>query len=98
MVIEGERKKLVNKYGILDPKTNLISVDLNGENAGDFAREYGEILTEEWGDDLVFKKVILPKAIITNCEKCNHKIEIAFLIEPNTLLPLKDKFVEIKGD
>ncbi len=95
-VIDHERQKLVMKYGVLDPKTKQISVSMDSENAGDFAREYGQILAEMWEDDIEFKKVVLPQSLTVICEQCKHKTEIPFVIEPNTLLPLRDKFVEVK--
>lgn len=95
-VIEGERQRLVMKYGKLNPAKNQITVAFDGENAGDFAREYGEILAKVWEDDFVFDKVILPTTITVTCENCKHKTETPLLIEPNILLPLQEKFIEVK--
>ncbi len=94
LVIDGERQKLIRKYGKLDTKAATYSVDYNNEHAGDFAKEFGEILTQDWGEDFTIGKVKLPDKVTTICEKCGHVIETPFLIDANSLLPLKDKFIE----
>lgn len=94
MIIDGERQKLVRKYGKIDPKTNTVSVNYDSENAGDFAKEFGELLIKEWPDDFILEKVKLPDKVFATCEKCSHITEVPFLIDANSLLPLKDKFIE----
>ena len=93
-VIEMERQKLVRKWGKVNPKTNTVAVAFDDENAGDFAREYGELLATDWGEDLTIEKVKLPDKVVGTCEKCNHVTELPFLYDANSLLPLKDKFIE----
>ncbi len=93
-VVDGERQKLVRRYGKIDTKTNTVTVDFNDENAGDFAREYGEILALEWGEDFTFEKVKLPDKVFGTCGKCGHIMEFPLLLDANTLLPLREKFIE----
>lgn len=95
LVIEGERQKLVRKYGTLDPKTKQINVSLDSPQAGDFAREYGELLIQEWEDDIKFTKVILPQSLKVICEGCKQQKEIPFVMDSNTLLPLREKFIDV---
>jgi len=94
MVIDGERQKLVHKYGKLDPQAKTISVRYDNENAGEFAREFGEMLIKDWPDDFILDKVKLPDKVWATCKKCGHIEETPFLIDANTLVPLKDKFIE----
>ena len=76
--IERERVKLVNKYGVLDEKTEQFTVDLSGESAADFLSEFGGLLIEEWDGDFVFSKVRM---------ESNG-------IDENILAPLVGKFIE----
>ena len=94
MVIDSERQKLVRKYGKVDTKTKQVTVSYDNENAGEFAREFGELLIREWPEDFTFEKVKLPEKAWANCEKCQHIMEVPFLVDANSLVPLKDKFIE----
>lgn len=94
LIIDGERQKLVRKWGKIDPKINMVSVNFDNENAGDFAREFGELLIKEWPEDFTIEKVKLPDRVFATCGKCGHIMELPLLIDANSLLPLKDKFIE----
>ena len=93
-VIERERQKLVQKWGKADPEAKTVTVKFDDENAGDFAREFGELLIKEWGEDFTIEKVKLPDKVYGTCGKCNHVTEFPLLLDANSLLPLKDKFIE----
>ena len=81
-IIEGERVKLIYHYGVENKEAKQVTVELDSPNAGDFALEFGELLTLEWGEDVQFEKIKLPEKIETS-------------IDPQILLPLLEKFVEM---
>jgi len=80
LVIENERKKLIRKYGVLHPDGKQISVDPGSENEGDYSREFAEVLVSEWPDEFEFEKVKVQSSII----------------DANTLLPLREKILEVE--
>ncbi len=80
LVIENERKKLVMKYGVLHPDQKQVSVAPGSENEGDYSREFAEVLVSEWPDEFEFEKVKV----------------LGSLIDTNTLLPLRGKFLEVE--
>lgn len=92
-VIEFERKRMVNHYGV--EKNGQVSVEQDSPCAGDFAVKFGGFLTEYWEDDILIEKVKLPSKIGAACESCGHVMEVVFLIDPQVLLPLVENFVEI---
>ncbi len=93
--IEHERSKLVNHYGVENKATRQVTVSLDSPKAGDFAREFGELLTEYWDEEIEFEKVKLPEKITGNCDACHHNMDVVFLLDPETLMPLTEKFVEV---
>ncbi len=94
-IIEQERTKLVGHYGVTSKEGNQTTVGFDNPNAGDFAREFGQLLNMEWEEDIEFERVKLPKEISCLCPSCKRNMEIPFLIDPQTLLPLKEHFIEV---
>jgi len=94
-VVDGERGKLVSKYGKEDEKTKQISINVESENWVVFIKELDEMFNMEWDDDIKFDKVKLPEKITGTCDKCNHNMDVTFQVEPEILIPLEDKFVEV---
>jgi hypothetical protein len=94
MVIEEERQKIVRRYGKANPESKTMSVDYGSEYAGEFAKEFGELLATEWSEDFTFGKIKLPDKAISACPKCNQVTEVPFLFDANSLLPLREKFLE----
>lgn len=95
-VIEGERVKLVRKYGKEDETTKQLSISVEDENWMAFIKDLEELLDTQWGEEIKFEKIILPEKIAGTCDKCNHNMDVVFQIEPETLMPLVGKFVEVK--
>lgn len=93
-IIEHERAKLVNHYGVKSLDTKTVSIDPSSLEAGDFARDFGELLTLEWADDIPFERVKLPEKTVDKCPSCKQDLEVTFRIDAQILLPL-EKFVEI---
>ena len=94
-VVDGERGKLVAKYGKEDEKTKQTSISVESESWADFIKELDEMFDMEWDDDIQFSKVKLPEKVTGTCDKCNHNIDVTFQVEPEILIPLEDKFVEV---
>jgi len=92
-VIESERQKLVNYYGTKNG--NQVSVLPESPQSGDFAREFGELLTKEWPDEFEIQRVKLPSKITVRCADCDKSLDIDFLIEPNVLIPLREHFISL---
>ncbi len=92
-IIEHERVKLVNHWGVKNLETKQVSIDPSSLEAGDFAREFGELLITEWGDDFQIEKIKLPDKIQGKCDGCEKNLDIVFLIDPQVLMPL-EKFIE----
>jgi hypothetical protein len=90
-VIEFERKRLVNHYGV--EKDGQVTVDNDSPQAGDFAVAFGNLLTEVWGEDIPIERVTLPAKVESTCEDCGHKREVVFLIDPQILIPLFEDFI-----
>ncbi len=97
-IIERERAKLVSHYGIKNKEGNQVTVDFDNPNAGDFAREFGQLLNMEWEEDIQFERVKLPLKIAIPCPSCKRNMETDFLIESQTLLPLKEHFIEVETE
>jgi len=94
-VVDGERGKLVSKYGKEDEKTKQTSISVQDENWEVFIKELDEMFDMEWDDEIQFNKVKLPEKITDTCDKCNHNMDVTFQVEPETLIPLEGKFVEV---
>ena len=94
-VVDGERGKLVAKYGKEDEKTKQTSISVESESWADFIKELDEMFEMEWDDDIQFNKVKLPEKVTGTCDKCNHNMDVTFQVEPEILIPLEDKFVEV---
>ncbi len=96
-VIEQERRKLVNLYGKVVKGTDQTNVDLKSPEAGDFSREFGELLMQEWPDEFEFERIKLPEKVDVKCEGCERVLEFPFLVDPQTLMPLQETFLEATG-
>ena len=94
-VVDGERGKLVSKYGKEDEKTKQTSISVESESWADFIKELDEMFEMEWDEDIQFSKVKLPEKATGTCDKCNHNMDVTFQVEPEILIPLEDKFVEV---
>lgn len=94
-IIDGERNKLVQKYGTQDKETKLLSVQPDNENAPAFFKEFNELMEIEWDEDFELERVRLPEKITGTCDKCHHNMDVSFLIEPEILMPLAEHFIEV---
>jgi len=94
-VVDGERGKLVSKYGKENEETKQTSIGVENENWAVFIKELDEMFDMEWDDDIQFNKVKLPEKITDTCGKCNHNMDVVFQVEPEILIPLEEKFVEV---
>ena len=94
-VVDGERGKLVAKYGKEDEETRQTSISVESESWADFIKELDEMFDMEWDDDIQFSKVKLPEKVTGTCDKCNHNMDVTFQVEPEILIPLEEKFVEV---
>lgn len=92
-VIEHERIKLVNQYGVENTETKQIEIDPSLPQAGDFAVAFGNLLTKCWDEDIPIERVTLPAKVESICEDCGHKREVVFLIDPQVLIPLYESFI-----
>ena len=77
--IERECAKLCQKYGAFNAETNIYTVDLHGEDGGNYTREVSELMVLDWNGEFNFSPVEIPNDIIKDNE--------------NTLAPLWGKFV-----
>jgi len=59
--IERERNRLIEEYGVFNPSTSRYTLDSLGENAGNFAREFGIILARVCPTEFTFERVKIPK-------------------------------------
>ena len=90
--IDKERVKLLEKY--IDKKKGEKSMAVNDPKYQDFMKDFDEMLDMVWGEFKI-DKVKLPEKIAGTCDKCNHNMDVAFLIESSILIPLQEKFVEV---
>lgn len=94
-VISGEGDKLIKKYGTKDEKTGQVGLKGNSPKLLDYVKDFDVVLDKEWDEDFTIKKVKLPEKVAGTCDKCNHNLDVTFLIEPAILIPLEEKFVEV---
>ena len=94
IAIERERTKLVNRYGVEDAN-HILNVNFDNPKAGDFAVKFGELLMADWGEDIEFEKAKLFTLMSGDCPHCKGAIDIPFVIDPQILLPLQEKFIEL---
>lgn len=94
-IIESRRQKLVQKYGVKDNKNGQIMVAPDSNRAGDFILEFGDLLFQEWEEDIEIEKVVLPREINAFCQECGHQYQTQFIIDAQVLMPLAEHFVEI---
>ena len=80
-IIENERQRLLNRYGVSDGKVVTIAQD--SPNAGDFAVEFGGLLTVEWPEEFEFEKVKLPSDMLSYGAGIQ-----------NAIIPLREYFIE----
>ena len=91
--IEEVRNGLVKTYGEPDPENpQSLRIDPKGENFGKFAKEFGELMSQEV--EVVFEKVKLPEKVAATCDKCSHNMDRMLEIEPSALMAL-EKFIEV---
>ena len=90
-VVESERKRIIRKYGTLNTETNQSELILNSVGGANYARDFGELLIEEWEDEIQFKRLNLPMKVTEVCVKCGNENKVDFRIEPNTLVNLIGK-------
>ena len=93
VVVDGERGKLVAKYGKENEEGRGISIGVESENWAVFIQELDEMFDMEWDEDIKFDKVKLPEKVAGTCDKCNHNMDVVLQIEPEILIPLEEKFV-----
>jgi len=94
-VLNGENIKLIKKYEKLDPKTKEVGIAKDAPELPKYLDDLALLLDEKWGEDIAFDKVKLPDMIAGVCDKCKHNMDVPFLIEPDILIPLADKFIEL---
>ena len=95
IIIEMKRREIVGKYGTTNTETNTAEVNTDNPQAAEFAVEFGGLLVTEWPVDFQFEKVRLPLLLVEPCPCCKQEIGVPFIIDPQTLLPLRDYFVEV---
>lgn len=93
IAIERERAKLVNRYGIEDSNTHMQHVEFDNPKAGDFAVQFGGLLMQDWAEDIEFEKAKIFTLMSGDCPHCKGAIDIPFVIDPQILLPLQEKFI-----
>jgi len=96
VAIERERIKLVNHYGVVDTEKKTVTVDQSSPEYGDYSVEFGQLLSTYWDDEFQFERVKLPEQITVTCGSCGKKTNINFIVDPQVLLPLEEKFVGLQ--
>ena len=94
IIIEGERRKLVNQFGI-DNGHGEKTVDVTNPEYGDFSLKFGELLMLDWIEDIAFEKAQIPTLMAGECPHCQKTINVPFVIDPQILLPLQEKLIEV---
>ena len=94
IIIEGERRKLVDRFGI-DNGHGEKTVDVTNPQYGDFSLKFGELLMLDWKEDIAFEKAVIPTLMAGECPHCQKTINVPFVIDPQILLPLQEKLIEV---
>lgn len=92
-VLSGESDKLVKKYGEEDEKTKQKAIKVGSPGMEKYLADLEKLLEGEWDEDFKFEVVKLPEMVAGTCDKCNHNLDVHFLIPAGVLEPLVGKFV-----
>jgi hypothetical protein len=94
--IENQRQELVRRYGKISKQTGLYIVEPQSEGAGEFMLAFGDLLMENWPEEINFEKAVIPASIERACPECGRLTQTVLCIEAELLVPLAGRFIEVE--